>query len=126
MPAALAVPPAPVIPVDVINNEAPAVLMPLVVIDRPFPVVKELEVIPMVVANVVETSVTWKAVPAAVLIPLKLKYTNPVLGTPVEPVVTDKALPVKPVAVAEIAKPFPVVRELALIFIAVASVVETS
>ena len=76
----------------------------------PVPVVRELALTAMVVARVVETSSIWKALPAVVRIPLKLYLTRPLVGVAVELVVTESALPVRPVEVEDIANPLPLVR----------------
>jgi hypothetical protein len=80
------------------------------------PVVNALALIAMVVAAVVERSSIWKPLPVPVRLPLKLKRTRPLVGWPVAPVVTERALPVRPVLVAEIAKALPLVKALPLTF----------
>lgn len=96
-------------------------------IDMAVPVVRELALICIVVAEVVAESVIRKPEPTPVRLPLKVKLTMPVVepAVPVVELDTESAAPVVR-ALALIASALPVVRALALIAIVVARVVDAS
>ena len=101
------------------------VVKAVALIDKPSPVVRELELIFIVVARVVDISSIWKPTPLVVRIPLKLNLTIPLVGAAVEVVVTKRALPAPVSAVpVVIDSPLPIVRAVALIAIDVPDVSE--
>ena len=94
------------------------VVMALTLIAIAVPVVRELELIFIVVARVVDASSIWKALPAVVRAPEKLKRTKPLVGVLVEASVTSRAVPVCKELLTVISSPVPVVRALEPICIA--------
>jgi len=110
--------PAPVSATPVVIDSPVPVVRAVALIAIDVPDVSELELIFMVVARVVDASSIWKALPAVVRAPEKLKRTKPLVGVLVEASVTSRAVPVCKEVLTVMSSPVPVVRALELICIA--------